>query len=130
MMSYLSFTFLFALFSIYVNRDSAKSLALAFIVCAGVFLPLPSSYFYLSAFCVESAIGLFALFIRLPHSIVIAKISGILAFLHVCGYIFDGSNPASFYHCTVKIGEISQMLTCIIFSHVNIKIWTKNATCK
>lgn len=99
-----------------LNVGNARMLALCLVVACGIFVPIPDTSFYLVCMLVECAVGGAAFYIAAPGSMMIIRISALLAILHALGWALDGYPPASPYHASVKALEHAELIMCCLFS--------------
>ncbi|MES2349972.1 MAG: hypothetical protein V4641_20600 [Pseudomonadota bacterium] len=102
--------------AIVLNLDERRSLALALVVGAGIFAPIPDTHFYLICGLIEMLVGALALLINARASITVWRLSALLAVFHTLGYFLDGYPPESPYHLLVQIAEHAELVACIFLS--------------
>lgn len=116
----LSYAILLAI-ALALNLRDKKMLALTSLVGAGIFAPVPDTYFYLVCALGEALIAMVALRIAAPASRVVFRISLLLVCFHFLGYWLNGYPPGSPYHILVKMSEHSELLACILLSNIFTK---------
>ncbi len=99
-----------------LNSREYKMLALALVVGAGIFTPIPAPLFYLVCMLVELTVALVAFRIDASASLMIIRISALLALFHALGWLLDGYPVASPYHAAVKFLEHAELVLCCFFS--------------
>ncbi len=95
--------------------------ALALVVGAGIFFPVPDALFYLVCMLVELLVALVALRIDAQASSLVVRMSAMLFVFHGLGWALDGYPVASPYHMGVKLLEHAELVVCILFSNPILK---------
>jgi hypothetical protein len=112
---------LVVLLAISINYQHKQSLALAFLVGAGVLMPIPKEYgalfWYSSCVGVEFIILCVALTLNTKFSSTIASLSVLFIIVHLFGYYFDGYQPHSPYHYFAQTLEYTELASCVVLSN-------------
>lgn len=107
--------------AIALNAGDKRMLALALIVGAGIFFPVPDALFYLVCMQIELLVALLALRISAQASPIVARMSAMLFVFHGLGWLLDGYPATSPYHAGVKFIEHAELIVCILLSSPIIK---------
>jgi len=92
-------------------------LALALVVGAGIFFPVPDACFYLVCALIELLVALLAVRIDAQASALVIRMSVMLIVFHGLGWLLDGYPVASPYHMGVKLLEHAELVACILLSN-------------
>lgn len=104
-------------FALALNASDRRMLALALVVGAGIFAPVPTEYFYLVCILGEATIALIAFLLSARASGTIIKISTLLIMFHALGWLLNGYPVSSPYHLMVQICEHAELAMCILLSN-------------
>ena len=115
-----SYTVLLCL-ALVLNTADKRMFALALVVGAGIFFPVPDALFYLVCMLVELLVGLLAYRINAQASSIIVRMSALLFVFHGLGWLLDGYPTASPYHAGVKFLEHAELIVCIFLSGPIVK---------
>lgn len=99
-----------------LNAGDMRMLALALVVGAGIFFPVPDALFYLVCMLVELLVALLAIRIDAQASALVVRMSAMLFVFHGLGWTLDGYPVASPYHAAVKFLEHAELVLCCFFS--------------
>jgi hypothetical protein len=108
-----------------LNMRDQRALMLAFLVGASVFIPVPSDtaiHFYTFCVSAEILVAIAALRLRCRASELVAYVCALLVISHFMGYSLNGNPPFSPYRGIVKILEVSQLLACVAFSPILLRV--------
>lgn len=104
-----------------VNHSDRRMLALAVLVGASIFSPVPhesAAQFYLFCISAEILVAISAYALRSNASGAIVDLCVLLVLVHIMGFAMDGSPPFSPYRGLVKLLEVLQLLLCIALSPI------------
>ena len=90
--------------------------ALTMVVGAGIFVPIPDQWFYLTCMAVELVVAIMAYRIGAAASSMVIRMSAMLMMFHGLGWVFDGYPEYSPYHIAVKFLEHAELIVCILLS--------------
>lgn len=117
-MEFIAFTIILALA---LNCCHWQSLALTFVVGAGLIVPVPVEHgavvWYSICILIEISLFSFAILLRTSLSFPIALLSLLFIAVHILGYIYDGSKPDSPYHYFAQSINYAEALSCVLMSH-------------
>lgn len=99
-----------------LNAGDMRMFALALVVGAGIFFPVPDALFYLVCMLVELLVALLSIRINAQASALVVRMSAMLFVFHGLGWALDGYPVASPYHAAVKFLEHAELVLCCFFS--------------
>lgn len=108
-----------------LNMRDQRALMLAFLVGVSIFIPAPGDtaiHFYTFCISAEIVVGILALQLRCRASEAIAYVCALLVISHIMGYALNGNPPFSPYRGIVKILEVSELLACVAFSPILLRV--------
>lgn len=115
-----------------LNFRDWRGLVLTLLVGANIFMPMPqhtAEAFYAGCIVAELVVMVAAFKIKCRASEIVFYASVALVISHFMGYAHDaGSNPLSPYRGIVKLLEVSQLLACMAFSPVLVRILRNRET--